>query len=285
MQRVRTMTTQWGRRARGAHVAGRHGGPGRLRGTIALLLLVPTVAVQVATTTSAGAGVTAGFEIDGNTSVEGGGTDWTSPGIAPPTTDPVKTADDSNFTGGSKEFQNPSDWTEGTGTSTDQGDISDVYSHFTTGSSSWAFLGFRRIAQSGTMTFMAELNQKANLPKEAGDSVQFRPDRSVNDLLLRFEQDGNGNFALTAAYKWTQSASGTFVSGCFRVPGYATPSAWCSTPTAGAGFDGATGEGKLFAEAAVNLSSFDTVGDCRGAYGVMNVRSFAGDSEKSSLLS
>ena len=159
---------------------------------------------------------------------------------------------------GSKEFQNPSDWAEGTGTATDQGDISDVYSHFTTGSSSWAFLGFRRIAQSGTMTFMAELNQKANLPKEAGDSVQFRPDRSVNDLLLRFEQDGNGNFALTAAYKWTQSASGTFISGCFRVPGYATPSAWCSTPTAGAGFDGATGEGKLFAEAAVNLRAPST---------------------------
>ncbi|WP_378545191.1 prealbumin-like fold domain-containing protein [Nocardioides sp. GCM10028917] len=240
--------------------------------------------MQTAATTSAGAGVTAGFEIDGNASVEGAGTDWTSPGIAPPTTDPVKTADDSNFTGGSKEFQNPSDWKEGTGTSTDQGDISDVYSHFVTGSSTWAFLGFRRVAQSGTMTFMAELNQKANLPKEAGDSVLFRPDRSVNDLLLRFEQDGNGNFALTAAYKWTQSASGTFVSGCFLVPGYATASAWCPTPTAGASFDGATGENKLFAEAAVNLSSFDTVGDCRGAYGVMNVRSFAGDSESSSLL-
>ncbi|HEY1178188.1 MAG TPA: prealbumin-like fold domain-containing protein, partial [Phytomonospora sp.] len=255
-----------------------------MRASVALLLLVPTVGVQAATTTSAGAGVTAGFEIDGNTSVEGGGIDWTSPGIPAPTPDPVKTADDSNFTGGSKEFQNPSDWSEGTGTSTDQGDISDVYSHFVTGSSTWAFLGFRRIAQSGTMTFMAEFNQKANLPKEAGDSVQFRPDRSVNDLLLRFEQDGNGNFALTHAYKWTQSASGAFATGCFQVPGYATPSAYCPTPTSSAGFDGATGEGKLFAEGAVNLSSFDNVGDCRGAYGVMNVRSFAGDSEKSSLL-
>ena len=75
------------------------------------------------------------------------------------------------------------------------------------------------------MTFLVEFNQKANLPAQPGDSVLFRPDRTVNDLLLRFEQDGNDSFELTAAYKWTQSAGGAFASGCFTVPGYATPSA------------------------------------------------------------
>jgi hypothetical protein len=253
-----------------------------LRRFSALLLLLPTVAVQAATANPADAAVVAGFEIDGNTTVDGGGLDWATTGTRTP--DPTGNVDDSNFTGGSKEFQNPSAWKEGTGTSTNQGDISDVYSHFATGTESWGLLGFRRIAQSGTMTFMVEFNQKANLPQQADDSVQFRPDRTVNDLLLRFEQDGNGNFALTHAYKWTQSAGGSFASGCFQVPGYTTPSAWCPTSTAGSGFAGATGENKLFAEAAVNLSSFDSVGDCRGAFGVMNVRSFAGDSESSSLL-
>jgi hypothetical protein len=275
-----TRQTRW---ARGAHADDRRRGSGGLRKLVALLLLVPTVMVQAAALAPAGAAVVAGFEIDGDTPVNEGGLDWATTGQH--ATDPVKKDDDSNFTEGSKEFQNPSDWAEGTGTSTDQGDISDVYSHFATyGSDSWAFLGFRRIAESGTMTFMVEFNQRANLPKQTGDSAQFRPNRSVNDLLLRFEQDGNGNFALTHAYKWTQSASGTFADGCFVVPGYAKASAWCPTPTSGAGFAGATGENKLFAEGAVNLSAFDTVGTCRGAYGTMNVRSFAGDSEKSSLL-
>ena len=254
-----------------------------VRRSLLALVLVPAMALQVVSSTSASAADVQGFEIDGNvTDDPGGGTDWNSlPGTR--TTDPTGQVDP-NFTGGSKEFMNPEDWKEGLGTSTNQGDISDVYSHFVQGSQSWAFLGFRRIAESGTMTFMVEFNQKANLPKETGDTVQFRPDRSVNDLLLRFEQDGNGVFSLTAAYKWTQSAGGTFASGCFVVPGYDTPSAWCPTSLTGSGFAGATGEGKLFAEGAVNLSAFDTLGDCRGAYGVMNVRSFAGNDEKSSLL-
>ena len=97
MQRVRTTTTRWGRQARGAHAAERHGGSGRLRGTIALLLLVPTVAVQAATTTSAGADVTAGFEIDGNTPDEAvAGVDWGTP-VGAFVADPTGNADTSNF--------------------------------------------------------------------------------------------------------------------------------------------------------------------------------------------
>ena len=278
MQHVRRTTADQ-KRAGAGHRGKGFGGTRRL---IALLLLVPTVMVQAATATSADAAVVAGFEIDGNTPVDGGGLDWATTGTH--STDPTGNVDDSNFTGGSKEFQNPNAWDEGTGTSTDQGDISDVWSHFITGAQTWGFLGFQRIKETGTMTFMVEFNQKANLPKQTDDSVQFRPDRTVNDLLLRFEQDGNDSFELTAAYKWTQSAAGSFASGCFTVPGYATPSAWCPTSVAGSGFAGATSVDGLFAEAAVNLSSFDSAGDCRGAFGTMNVRSFAGDSESSSLL-
>ena len=266
MQHVRRTTADQ-KRAGAGHRGKGFGGTRRL---IALLLLVPTVMVQAATATSADAAVVAGFEIDGNTPVDGGGLDWATTGSH--STDPTGNVDDSNFTGGSKEFQNPNAWDEGTGTSTDQGDISDVWSHFITGAQTWGFLGFQRIKETGTMTFMVEFNQKANLPKQTDDSVQFRPDRTVNDLLLRFEQDGNDSFELTAAYKWTQSAAGSFASGCFTVPGYATPSAWCPTSVAGSGFAGATSVDGLFAEAAVNLSSFDSAGDCRGAFGTMNVR-------------
>ncbi len=285
MQHARktTQTARQRRLAREAAAAHRgRRGFGGIRKLVALLLLIPTLVLV--TTSSAGAAVVAGFEIDGNTADDVvAGVDWDTP-TGSHTTDPTEGDDDSNFTGGSKAFQHPTDWVEGTGTSTDQGDISDVWSHFTSGSESWGFLGFRRIKESGTMSFLVEFNQKPNLPAQPGDSVQFRPNRTLNDLLLRFEQDGNDSFDLTAAYKWTQSASGAFASGCFAVPGYATPSAWCPTSIAGSGFAGATSADGLFAEAAVNLSSFDNIGDCRGAFGVMNVRSFAGDSESSSLL-
>jgi hypothetical protein len=144
------------------------------------------------------------------------------------------------------------------------------------GDSTWAFLAFKRVANPGTMTFMVEFNQTTNTGP--------RPIRTAGDLLLRFEQDGNGNFSLTTAYKWTEKpASGTWPANCTVVPGYTPESAWCTVPLTNSGFVGASSADKLFAEGAVNLSAFDTVGDCRGAYGVMNVRSFAGESGNSSL--
>ena len=279
MYRVRR-TNQTAQHRRVVARAGRGGSVGTLRKLMALLLLIPMVVLVTAT--SAGAVLVAGFEIDGDKPVNGGGVDWATTGVT--TTDPVGGLDESNFTGGSKEFQNPSLWEEGPGTSTPQGDISDVYSHISNGAESWAFMGFQRTKETGTMTFMVEFNQKANSAPQPGDSVRFRPNRTVNDLLLRFEQDGNDSFELTAAYKWAQSAGGSFPNDCFTVAGYATPSAYCPTDLNGSGFAGATSADGLFAEGAVNLSAFDDAGDCRGAFGVMNVRSFAGDSETSSLL-
>ena len=122
--RTNTRTAQQGRRTRGAHAAEGRRGPGGLSRLLALLLLVPVFAVQ-ATTSAASAAVVAGFEIDGNTPVDGGGTDWA--GLDDATThkaDPVGNVDTSTFKG-SKEFEHPSTWETGTGLAPPQDDISD----------------------------------------------------------------------------------------------------------------------------------------------------------------
>ncbi|MCD6641042.1 MAG: prealbumin-like fold domain-containing protein [Nocardioides sp.] len=245
-----------------------------LRQLFALVLIAPTLVLQAATISQANAALAAGFEIDGNLVTDAGGKDWDNFGDR--VNDPTGTTDTSNFTQGSKEFNNPATWQTATGTSTNQGDIDDVYSYIDDSSGeTWAFLGFTRVANNGTMTFMVEFNQQVN--------TGVRPVRTAGDLLLRFEQDGNGDFTLTTAYKWTESETGSFPAGCTVVDGYTPESAWCTQSLSGSGFVGASSADKLFAEGAVNLSAFDTVGDCRGAYGVMNVRSFSGESESSSL--
>ena len=62
--------------------AGKHKHGRGFRGSMryfALLLVLPTLVIQAASTTSAGAVIVAGFEIDGNTPVDQGGLDWGTP--------------------------------------------------------------------------------------------------------------------------------------------------------------------------------------------------------------
>ena len=62
--------------------------------------MVPTLAVQAATTTAADATVVAGFEIDGDTPVNEGGVDWAGlPDATTHKSDPVGNADTSTFKG------------------------------------------------------------------------------------------------------------------------------------------------------------------------------------------
>ena len=70
--------------ARIKHAAKRTGGTHRShrgpRKLMALLLVLPTLVLQAATVSSAGADVTAGFEIDGNVVDDAvGGVDWNTP--------------------------------------------------------------------------------------------------------------------------------------------------------------------------------------------------------------
>ena len=256
---------------------GRHG-IGRIA---AAILVLPTLALQVVASTSAGAAVVAGFEIDGNTPVDGGGLDWASTGNH--ATDPVGNADTSTFSGGSKEFDNPSTWVTGTGLAPNQDDISDVYVHDAiVDEDIWGFIGFRRFTTSGVTNFDIEFNQLEN----SGGS--YAPKRSVRDVMVRFEQDGNNAFELTHAYFWRLVGGSSWGSSCIEVSGYDPAAGWCAVDVDAVPFTGTTGEDGHFGEGAFNFSTLLRLGGgditCLGGnFGTMNIRTFTGNANESSL--
>ncbi len=148
----------------------------------------------------------------------------------------------------------------------------------------WGFVGFRRSTTSGTTNFDVEFNK---LPNASG--ATYVPVRSVGDVMVRFEQDGSAAFTLTQAWFWTRVASPDWGAGCIEVPGYTPRSGWCSEAIGSVPFTGATGENGLFAEGAFNFSSLLEAGGigevtCAGGdFGTMNIRSFTGNSDASSL--
>lgn len=274
MYGVRSNASRTGKHSRGFRGSMRY---------LALLLVLPTLVLQAATTTSAGAVVVAGFEIEGNTPDDPAvtGIDWGSlPDATTHATDPVGNVDVSTFGQGSKEFAHPSTWVQKTGLAPNQDDISDVYFYNQTiGTSVYGYFGFRRLTRTGTTNYDVEFNQAENISANPA-----RPTRTVDDLMVRFEQDGNSAFTLTFAYRWTLASDfGDFPLGCTAISGYSPAAGWCRVSTASAEFVGATGEGGLFAEGTLNLSSFFVGADCRGGFGTANVRSFTGESVESSL--
>ena len=194
----------------------------------ALLVLPVLAAVQVVAAAPAQAVLVAGFEVDGNTP-DGAeaGVDWGTP-VGTTATDPVGNIDTTTFKG-SKEFEHPTTWERGTGLAPNQDDISDVYFHDdVVDGDIWGYVGFRRYTTSGTTNFDVEFNK---LPNAA--ATTYLPVRSVGDVMVRFEQDGNSAFELTAAWFWTRvAAPATGAPAASRSP--ATPRAragarWTST--------------------------------------------------------
>lgn len=250
----------------------------RLRRSLALAIMLPALAVVG--TTSAQATHVESFEVDGDRPVNRGGIDWDTP-VGTHATDPTGAADDSNFTEGSKEFAHPDTWVRGIGTAPNQDDISDVYTYTTTDHDGdvVSFFGFRRFTTTGVTNYDVEFNQAANY-----DVAVPRPTRTPGDLLLRFEQNGNDPLALEEAYLWTLMSDEDWVAGCIEVPGYNPRAGWCPIPITGGVFVGATGEDGHFAEGALNLTAlFGDETGCREAFGTMNIRSFTGESDQSSL--
>lgn len=267
--------------ARGTTRAGGHsrsvrgGGARRWRRLPAFLaLLLAATLIQLGTAAPAQAVLAGGFEIDGDTVVNGGGLDWATTGVHQ--SDPkVPGPDTSNFQGSSKEFDDPSTWATATGVAPNQDDITDVYVHTLTQSSAvWAFFGFRRVATTGVTNYDVELNQRDNSSLDPP-----RPVRTVNDLLLQVSQDGNAAFTVDRLLLWTAKAD--FIAGCLPVG--SGDFGWCPRPVPAGAWSGATGEGGLFAEGALNISALSFPGDCRGEFGTLNIRSFTGNDDQSAL--
>ena len=247
----------------------------RLRRGLALAMVLP--AMVAVGTAPAQATHQAGFEIDGNTPVNtAGNLDWATTGTH--VSDPTGNADTSTFTQGSKEFDHPSTWVQGVGLAPNQDDISDVYTFTRTEHDGvHAYFGFRRLTTTGVTNYDVEFNQALN-----SSDNPARPTRTVGDVMVRFEQDGNNAFVLTEAYIWTLAAN--FGAGCIPVAGYTPAAGWCPVPFSATTFVGVTGEDGHFAEGTLNLTPLvGNVTGCREAFGTMNIRSFTGESTESSL--
>ncbi len=202
----------------------------------------------------------AGFEIDGNLCLDGAGIkDWATVGGQPVASDGFDDA--TQFDQGASESNWP--WsvnqTDGSGVATGQSDIGNVYAYTqTVNGNVFAYLGFERDATTGTIGYYVELNKKANLHGPV-------PDRSVGDLRLTIEQNGNVTIFLVGADTWDGTK-------------------WVPIGSL-AGFVGQTAQGDIdnltgqilklgsFAEAAINLTALFGNAGCSGAYGVLNVRS------------
>lgn len=249
----------------------------------ALLVLPVLAAVQVVAAAPAEAVLVAGFEIDGNTP-DGAeaGVDWDTP-VGTRADDPVGNIDTTTFKG-SKEFEHPSTWERGVGLAPNQDDISAVYFHDAiVDGDIWGYVGFRRYTTTGTTNFDVEFNKLPN-----ATATTYLPVRSVGDVMVRFEQDGNNAFELTAAWFWTRVSSSDWGSGCIEVPGYTPRSGWCAESITSIPFTGATGEDGHFAEGAFNFSSLldqaNPGATCVGGdFGTMNLRSFTGNANESAL--
>jgi hypothetical protein len=202
----------------------------------------------------------AGFEIDGNLCLDGDGTmDWATVGGQPAGNDGYDDA--TQFTGGASENNWP--WsaaqTQGAGVATAQSDIGNVYAYSqTVNGNVYAYVGFERNATTGTIGYYVELNQESNVFGPV-------PDRTVGDLRLVIEQNGNITIKLVGADVWDGAE-------------------WVSLGSL-AGFVGQTSQGEIenlsgailgkgaFGEIAINLTALFGEAGCSGAYGVLNVRS------------
>ena len=212
----------------------------------------------------------AGFEIDGNLCLNGAGTyDWSNVGGQPVANDGY--GDSTEFTGGADERNWP--WTanqiNGSGTAPGKTDIGNVYAWTqTSGGDVYAYLGFERQVNTGSVAYHVELNR---LPNSLGPV----PNRSVGDLRLTIEQNGNNTIGLVGADTWNGTAwvSLNSLSGFIGQVNQAVTTNLSGTSLAAG----------TFAEAAIDLTTLFGQANCSGSYGTLNVRSSASPEDTSSL--
>ncbi|WGY02688.1 sortase [Nocardioides sp. QY071] len=220
-------------------------------------------------------GLFGGFEIDGNTTVDGTGLDWDTTGQHL-----VDGADDPTQYKNPKDFDNhPSTWQAADAVAPQKDDFTDAWVHTATlNGEVFAYFAFQRAATQGTVNYDIEFNQLDNMP-----GLPARPVRSVNDLMLDVQQGGNGDFQIVHAYLWTLKSSPDWGANCTEVSGYSPGAGWCEVPVPASAFEGAISGDKIFGEGSLNLSMLFPAGTCSNDYGTINMRSRTSDSPNASL--
>lgn len=270
----------------------------------------------------AGAADVGGFEIEGDLfdSPAGGAIDWSNLGPGTPgfSTDVDNTTqsgqDATTFKGASKEFNLQSEaggwprWQFGSGQATGKSDFGRwaTYSRVI-GSNVWLYLGFDRGFGTGTGKYVFELNQVIQDP-----ATDANPTRSQGDVRLVVFDQGNGLLTLTPTpdgrnddvglYTWDDpdqpsggtaldsdkdgvwvksTTNGTFVGASNTASTPIPVPTWWTSPN----LSGGTLGKDMFAEFAINLSSFGAVLGCPSAgFSAANARSLTGTGEPGTLV-
>ena len=218
-----------------------------------------------------------GFEIDGNTCVQGVGLDWDTTGLS------VEDGfdDSTGFSGGSSENDNPTSWSIG-GSPNGKSDIGTAwaYSHVSGGQVYGFFAITNNSTSGGTSQYDVEYNQLSPVTGGSGKPV---PNRSPGDLLFRFSSTGSDPIVFTDAKKYTLTSSPSWSNGnCFTVSG--TTGGWCGIPKPAGAFAQQTNADGTFFEGAINISLLFGAGNCSGSFGSTQIRSVTGNSFATSAL-
>lgn len=254
------MTAMWGVRGR------RRSGAAAVTAVVAAMVLVPVP--------SADAAPLGGFEIDGNLSADGSGSiDWVSLGGSACVIDGVNDA-----TGYKGSETDPVSTWERDSVPNGKTDIVAIQTHSLVDAGSghqWTYVGIQRATTDGSTYFSYEYNQQPNVLSTPRNGPRASvPDRTTGDLLLQFEQQGNGQneelgkIVVTAMDRWLD---GRWVSQTI------VPSAISgrSNSAASAGLCGqAQAVPGAFMEVALDLTALGMEPGCvSDGFGTFNVRS------------
>ncbi|NNU27914.1 prealbumin-like fold domain-containing protein [Isoptericola sediminis] len=179
----------------------------RFSGPVAALAATTLALGSVVALSTSASAVPSTFEIDGNQTTDAT-LDWETadPDVIQ---DPIGNADTTTFAGSNKEDpNNPAqgwpNWSAGNpGTNSGKSDLGNVLvdsevvndgDEYT----QWLHLAWDRDGDSGTVNYYIELNQKDNLD-------MMNPDRTVGDIRIVVEEDGNNDLMCIGVDTWNGS--------------------------------------------------------------------------------
>ena len=227
-----------------------------------------------------------GFEIDGDLCVNNGGIDWDSVNFGQSNADFVVDGfdDDTSFTQGDSENNDPSTWHIDGPTPNGKTDIGTAYafSH-TVGDDVFGYFAFTNSSTSGgTQQYDVEYNQNEATVNANGATVVVR---EPGDLLFRFSSTGNDPLIFDQALIYTlQSSPDWSNETCFAVIGSSPAGGWCEMDIPEGAFVADSSDDGLFQEGSIEITAFFDEGTCTGVFGTTQIRSVTGNSFETSAL-
>jgi len=227
-----------------------------------------------------------GFEIDGDLCVNHSGEDWDGLDFTTAAADYQVDGFDDNttFTNGDSENNDPSTWHINGPTPNGKSDIGTAYAYSkVVGGDVFGFFAFTNTSTAGgTQQYDVEYNKNDATLNPNGALV---PVRSPGDLLFRFSSTGNAPLTFTDAKIYTLQSSGSWDGAkCFTVTSSSPAGGWCTLTIPPNSYKADSSDDGLFQEGSIKISAFFGAGTCSGVFATTQLRSVTGNSFATSAL-